>query len=268
VRGLSRAGDVLELETSRDRLRARCVVAADGVHSPLARLAGWRAPVEAIPAIEAELDVDPGGLGERARDPVFDFGRVPAGYGWTFPKRAHVSAGVLTTARGRGGLRAQLERYGSGIGLGGVAGEARGWLIPCHPRRDGFARGGVLLAGDAAGLADPVTFEGISLALWSGRLAAACLLAQAFDPARAGAAYERALRAEILRDLGWARLAARLLYRWPRLTQAAFERAGPRFTEALADVFAGQATYRGAMSRPGAWLRVVRSQAPAHSIRP
>lgn len=257
VRELESRADEVVLATSRGAVRARHVIAADGVHSPLARLAGWTRPLAAIPAIEAEVDVDPATLGDRADAAVFDFD-APAGYAWTFPKRAHVSAGVLTVERGRGGLRAELDAYLARVGLAGRAFEAHGWLIPTRPRRDGFARGRVMLVGDAAGLADPVTAEGISLALWSGRLAAESVLANEGDAPRA---YERALAREILPELRIARMLAYVLYRRPRVTRVLFETAGHPFARAMAEVVSGRAGYRALLTRPSNWLRLGRSGA-------
>jgi len=242
---------------ARGEVRARHVIAADGVHSPIARLSGWNEALDAIPAIEAEIDVAPATLGDRAENAVFDFGDAPSGYAWTFPKRAHLSAGVLTTERGRSGLRAELDRYLARLGLDRHACEARGWLIPTRPRGGGFARENVLLVGDAAGLADPVTAEGISLALWSGRLAAESVLA---GGTRASQAYERALAREILPELRVARALAHVLYRRPRITRALFERAGAPLARAMADIVAGRTSYRALVSSPSNWLRLTLSK--------
>ncbi|MBL8862200.1 MAG: geranylgeranyl reductase family protein [Planctomycetes bacterium] len=258
VTGLDARDDLVVLATQRGELRARTVIVADGVHSPLARLAGWTGALDAIPALEAEVDLAPKELGDRADLAVFDFGDAPAGYAWTFPKRAHVSAGILTTERGRGTLRADLERYLARLGLAQRARDVRGWLIPTRPRRGGLARGRVLLAGDAAGLADPVTAEGISLALWSGRLAAQATLA---EPGSAGRAYERALAREILPELRVARLLAHVLYARPRAAEFLFARAGAALARAMSAVVSGRAGYRALLRDPSNWLRLAGGRA-------
>src|SRR5207237_5418402 len=71
--------------------------------------------------------------------------------------------------------------------------EKHGFLIPLALRADGVVRGRVILAGDAAGLADPLTGEGISAAIESGGLAARAILDGAGDPARMAERYEHAL---------------------------------------------------------------------------
>src|SRR5205823_68793 len=104
----------------------------------------------------------------------FDFGAIRAGYAWVFPKRAHLTVGVLSCARRVPDLKAALARYAASLGLVPAAPpEVHGSLIPVRPRPGGFARGRVLLAGDAAGFVDPVLCEGITHAVASGRAAAA-----------------------------------------------------------------------------------------------
>jgi geranylgeranyl reductase family protein len=241
VHGFERTPAGFALATSRGTYAARALVAADGVHSALARLAGWSEPVHAIGALEAEVASAPERSPAPLQDALFEFGSVPRGYAWSFPKRAQLSVGVLSVGRGRS-LRAELARHLAAHGLQRARAEVSGWLIPARPRQR-CARGGVLLAGDAAGLADPITFEGISLALWSGRLAAEALLAHADDPRAAGRAYERRLAREILPDLRLARALARLLYRRSGGTHALLARVARPLADGLVEVMAGRASY-------------------------
>src|SRR5438093_595335 len=124
-------------------------------------------------------------------------------------------------------------------------------LEPRHVRLDTgagpLARERMLLAGDAAGLADPVTAEGISLAARSGGLAADAIIASALDPPRARAGYHEALR-PMLAELRVARTLARLLYEYPRARRWMFRRVGQPLGEAITDVFLGVRTYRGSVA--------------------
>jgi geranylgeranyl reductase family protein len=123
------------------------------------------------------------------------------GYGWIFPmneRRANV--GILldeaTLARSRRDLRGLFatwfersplyrERFG-----GSVVSDVRGGIIPSGRRNRAIGR--VFLAGDAAGVADPFTAEGIFQAMSSGKLAARSL-AQSPDVETARRRYEREL---------------------------------------------------------------------------
>jgi flavin-dependent dehydrogenase len=91
-------------------------------------------------------------------------------------------------------MHALLDSYFGRIGLAPIEKqERRGFVIPVSPRRDGLASGRVLLAGDAAGLADPITAEGISFAVLSERVAARVLLETRLDPRDAESRYPREL---------------------------------------------------------------------------
>ncbi len=74
-------------------------------------------------------------------------------------------------------------------------------VISIKPRGQNLARGRVLLAGDAAGLIDPVTAECITYAIWSGQLAAHAILDCTFDPAKVRGRYQSLVSAEILVEL-------------------------------------------------------------------
>jgi flavin-dependent dehydrogenase len=115
----------------------------------------------------------------------------------------------------------------------------------------------VLLAGDAAGLADPLTGEGISLAILSGRLAAEALLTARLDPGVAAGVYRASLRRDILGDLRIARGLAWVLYRRPGLVRRLVPRLGQLAGEALSEVVAGRRTYRALVGSGRAWRRLL-----------
>jgi geranylgeranyl reductase family protein len=251
--------DHVELETSRGPLRARFLIAADGATGSTARAAGWTEPLHSVPALEAEVAV-PSRLLARFTDRArFDLGAPAGGYGWVFPKARHLSVGVGVFARGgaRRRLRHELSRYLDAVGLGAASVlDVRGAPIPVRPRREA-ARGRVLLAGDAAGLADPLTGEGISLAVLSGRLAAESLLATGLDPRGAARAYLASLRRNVLGDLRIARSLAWVLYRRPGLARRLVPRLGQLAGEALTEVVAGRRTYRSLVGSGRTWRRLL-----------
>jgi menaquinone-9 beta-reductase len=154
--------------------------------------------------------------------------RIYPGYGWLFPGadgQANVGIGVgLGNGRGRASLRGDLARLVALLGRrGDLSGDAQpgpvmgGWL-----RMGGTgtppAAGNVLLAGDAAGLINPLQGEGIGPAMVSARLAAEAVLA---GPARAGSAYAEAIEAAFGRYLAGAAALQRALLGRPRAASAA-----------------------------------------------
>ena len=251
--------DHVRLETTCGLVRARFLVAADGATGPTARAAGWTEPLATVPALDAEVEVTPRVLAQFADRARFDLGTPAGGYGWIFPKADHLSVGVGVFTRGaaRRQLRDELARYLHVVGLGEASlRRVRGAPIPVRPRRT-IARGRVLLAGDAAGLADPLTGEGISLAIQSGRLAAESLLAARLDPRSAARVYAASLHRSVLRDLRIARGLAWVLYGRPALARRLVPRLGQLAGEALTEVVAGRRTYRALIGSGRAWRRLL-----------
>ena len=164
-----------------------------------------------VPALECECcqESDFERLSRTAR---LDFELLPSGYAWVFPKKEHPSIGVLSARRRNARLQESLERYLALLGIHEPEKvERHGYVIPVKPRSGNLMRGRVLLAGDAAGLVDPVTGEGITYAIRSGQLAAQALLECEWDPLRTARRYQSLLEAEVLRELKSARVLAWIL---------------------------------------------------------
>jgi digeranylgeranylglycerophospholipid reductase len=158
---------------------ARVIIGADGPHSRVGRSVGrLNSPLTHAQQITVPLDRAHG-----ATD-IFLSRAMPGGYGWLFPKGdvAHVGAGVAYSERRRlpalvADLHARLVREGR---VGTRVLRRTGGAIPAGGPLDPVAyRAGalVLLAGDAAGLANPVTGAGIAAAVQSGTLAGAAAVA-------------------------------------------------------------------------------------------
>ena len=246
------------VRTSGGPLSATFVVAADGATGTAARAAGWAANVAAVPALEWEVVVPERVHARFAGTARFDFGCIPHGYGWVFPKRNGLSVGVLSTRRGHAGLDERLRDYLRRVGVVEVEHvERHGYVIPLRPVARPFIRNRTILVGDAAGFADPVTAEGISGAALSARLAAQAVVESGGDEGRARGLYGRAVRRHILPELRVTRLYCRILYHLPRLRAHLFRRSGKTLVEAAADVMAGTRTYRAVFGGPGPLLRLL-----------
>ena len=251
--------DGVEIISERGSYRAKFVLAADGVHSVTAKAGGWPDLPALAPALEYELYPAAGEDFTRFNQmPRFDFNVIDAGYGWVFPKRGHLSVGILSTHRVCPELRTKLAEYLRQIGLERVGKtERHGYLIPLAPRRGPLARGRVLLAGDAAGLVDPVTAEGISHAVRSGQLAAAALTEGHLKVDQVGPRYQALLEEHILGELRAARFLARLLYRHPLLRHSAFRLRGQSLCDFVTQVIMGETSYREALKQPANYIKLL-----------
>jgi geranylgeranyl reductase family protein len=247
VLGIGWRADEARLATTAGNLHARFVIAADGANGHLARFGGWRDKRIMAPALEWEVTVPPEILERFSRTARFDIGAVSSGYGWVFPKREHLSVGVCVLKSpcfGRRTLKQSLQHYLAAIGVAPVLSvQKHGYVIPLTPRQGPLVRERMLLVGDAAGFADPLTGEGISNAVISGRLASEALVAGALHPDSVMARYQDRIDAMILRELRAARPLARLLYGVPGLAAPLFRRHGARLTERVVDIFMGKRGY-------------------------
>ena len=213
-------GRNIKVGAGKDRVRTRYVIGADGANGVTARLAGFDSAAEPAAAIEAEVRVSDAVSARYAQVALLDFRAAPGGYGWIFGKGDHVSAGVCTVDTGaRRGLRPALDAFLAAYPelAAGTVIVQRGHRVPLAGGRGTRWRGGVVLAGDAAALADPFTGEGISYALASGRRAGGAVLSALSDPGKeyaAMTAYDRYLSSELCGDLRYARLVAAVVYRY------------------------------------------------------
>ncbi len=250
--------EAVKLATSRGPVRARFVIAADGVNSVIARKTGRPPLQDVVPALECEAYYRSDVMASLMTTARFDFGVVPAGYGWVFPKRDHLSIGVGTIHRGAANLSAQYARYLEKLGLPSAEREERhGYMIPCRPRAGLFELPRILFAGDAAGLADPVTAEGITGAVVSGQLAARAIRDAAGVVQQVQRMYRTTLTDALLADLRVARWLAWLLYDRPRWAAALLARHGPGMSELMTRIVMGETTYQAAVTRPGHYLRLL-----------
>ena len=150
-------------------------------------------------------------------------------------------------------LNVGLARYLAMLGLDRPEHvEKHGFFVTLGARAEGAARGRVLLAGDAAGLADPVTGEGISTAIESGTLAARAILDGGGEPDRVRERYDRSL-VGVRREVRIGRALARLTYEWPWIRRWVFGRHGQKIVEGMVDVLAGDRTYASVLSRGKTW---------------
>lgn len=258
---ISPSRDFVDLQTLKGTMRVKFVVAADGANSFVAREAGWGESHNLVPALEYEVFVDDPDFVRLSPTARFDFDVIAHGYAWVFPKRAHISMGILSMRRGRVNLQSALERYFQLLEITSVRKvERHGYVIPIGPRRGPLAKGRILLTGDAAGLVDPVTAEGITYAIQSGRLAGLTLIECFSKAPEVAQSYQSRLEEAILPDLRAGRFLARLMYDHPRLRRWAFKMHGQALSEVVTDVVMGKRTYAGTLKQPSNYLKLFRSR--------
>jgi geranylgeranyl reductase family protein len=245
--------------TDREALQARFIVGADGALSDTARLSGWPETRMMVPALEYEINAEDPARSPLGHCPRFDFGFFTNGYGWMFPKSGRLSIGLLTTRPKKTNLNLEFANFLELLGIARPRNPVRrSAIIPMRAQKKRLAKHRVFLAGDAAGFADPVTAEGISHAVLSGKLAARAIVESGMDPKKALKAYTANLKG-MLFDLKMAWVLSRVLYGPPKIRGLLFSMHGQKLCEAVADVFTGKRRYGRELLQPLNYLKLLRA---------
>jgi menaquinone-9 beta-reductase len=204
-------------------VRARYVVAADGMWSPVRKALGVHRPgyLGEWHAFRQYANDVTGPAAHRLYV-WFEADLLP-GYAWSFPLpggRANIGFGVLRDGERR--IRDMKELWADLLARRHVV-EALGdgfrledrhlaWPIPARIDDAVLTRGRTLFAGDAAAATDVMTGEGIGQALLTGRLAAEAILdGGARRPAVVRARYERGVRHHLVADHRMSKALGRVL---------------------------------------------------------
>ncbi|WP_010136700.1 NAD(P)/FAD-dependent oxidoreductase [Ochrovirga pacifica] len=247
VIALSSSKNGVMVETNQGTLQVQQVIAADGVYSQLAKMAGWEKDTRTlIPALEYEVEVDPKNFERLSKEIRFDIDAIPGGYGWCFPKKHHLSIGVaiIQKLKDEQKIKAYCAKYMQFLGIDEIVDIKKyGYQIPVTPRLDGFVKNNVFLIGDAAGFADPLTAEGISNAILSGKLVAKAIEESKGDLKKAAANYSKIIENTIMPELLTSMKLAKLFYSNKTVRKFLLKKYGQRFSEALTDIFMGEKNY-------------------------
>ncbi len=178
------------------RVAGRYLVGADGSAGVTAKHVSVHCGQTDL-GLELELPIGPALREQWRRTLLIDWGPLPGSYGWVFPKDDRLTVGVIASKGYGEQTRAYLRDLVERLGLAGIGPvEDSGHLTRCRSADSPLYRGRVLVAGDAAGLLEPWTREGISYALRSGL--AAGRAAAAGDPTGYASELERTLVPEML----------------------------------------------------------------------
>jgi flavin-dependent dehydrogenase len=177
VRSVDVDAEGVVVSVGRDRFAAPLIIGADGANGITARsldLGGNRAMGLAL---EGNLPRRFTGLVGFEDSVLIEFGAIAGGYGWVFPKADHVNIGVGGWVEEGKQLRAHLRSFCERHQLPfDSLEEVRGHRLPMRRPRARLGHRRACLVGDAGGLLDPLTGDGMYECFLSAKLAAeACL---------------------------------------------------------------------------------------------
>ncbi len=181
------------------------------------------------------------------------------GYIWVFPRCGHLSVGICGKGEPAQALRSRLEKYMDEKSLRYHGAEFYGHVLPSLEtpawKKNRVAGEGWIAVGDAAGLVDPITGEGLYYAMRSGDLASQVILNDAHSLTDKVQAYYGLLRRDFAADLEFGATLAkrvflgRFLFNTVPARMIHFMRRSPLFRELMQDLFAGTQSYSGLKKR-------------------
>jgi len=252
VTGMDRSASGWQLRTGAGSIDADFCIVATGARNSLRDVGTQLTPSDTMSALGYYVP------GEQA---AIDIQFLPQleGYIWIFPRCGHLSVGICGKGEPAAGLRKRLETFMTERGLPWKGSTFYSHLLPALEtkswRANRVAGDGWMAVGDAAGLVDPITGEGIYYAIRSADLATRSLLAAPGDLAAQAARYRSALRRDFAADLEFGSRLAKRVFQGRFLLGAVttrtvqFTARSPRFAAIMQDLFAGRQPYLGLKRR-------------------
>jgi geranylgeranyl reductase family protein len=253
----------LVVRTAGNVWHSRYIAFADGAKGTLRRQLGFTATMPHD--IGLDMEVMASAACPWTPDTIYiDWGAYPQTYAWAFPKAQHWSIGVKGPASQGRALVHYLRQFMQRWQLTPADGTLRylAHMLPTRAPGTPLVRQRALVLGDAAGLLEPFTGEGIYYALRSAHLAAEALTAASVSDTPPWS-YETAVDTEIMPDLAGARALQQVFDAWPWLFHS-LVRTHRRSWRALARLLRGERSFRDVeqilhrhptLVRTALWLR-------------
>ena len=245
------SADWIEISTTDNIFRSRLVVGADGAYSVVARELGMGRGIEYAVGMESEIVVPQEEMAKWKSRVQIDLGCIPGGYAWVFPKRNHLSIGAGCLASKARHLNRHHQKFLNSLSIGSYTiARSSSHFIPTCTKGRLVWQDKALLLGDAAGLADPLTGEGIYNAIHSAQLAAP-VIENSLVRGKVGLQdYQQIVERKIVSELRIARTLSKNFVRFPRLAFGMLNQSDGAW-RAMCGLICGELQYADIKGRVG-----------------
>ena len=257
VTRLQMRGDWVEISTTENTFPARLVIGADGAYSMVGRELGMDRSTDCFMGVQSETLVAEEDLTMWRSRAQMELGFIPGGYGWVFPKRHHLSVGAACVTPRARRLKTRHSEFLASLGTRSHSVlRFSSHLIPTCTKGRLILQDKALLLGDAAGLADPLTGEGIHNAILSAQLAAPVIEDLLAHEKTGLEPYQQSIDEKIISELKIARIPSKLFIRFPHLAFAMLNRSDGVW-RAGCGLMLGQVTYADIGQRAGGFKGIL-----------
>ena len=202
----------------KDVVTGAVLVGADGANSVVAHQLGLLREAEIGVGLESEVSTEPKHLESWSSTVSLDFGTIRGGYMWVFPKEDHLSIGVASFVKFCAKIQSLLENYLHFLQLGNYRQMlTKGHRLPRRRKGMAIQSGRALLIGNAAGMIDFWTGEGIYYAIRSAQMAAPAVHDYLEGKTGDLQSYENTIDEQLMPELHVARTLTRIGVWFPKL---------------------------------------------------
>ncbi|MDI6734737.1 MAG: geranylgeranyl reductase family protein [bacterium] len=232
-------------------LSCQVIIGADGANSIVAKSLNLMQGVPRSLGIQSEITVDEKILFDQKGYARLDWGTLPSGYAWLFPKAKQFSVGVGGPIIIGRELKSYYSRFREYLNLlNSKTNSFRGHLLPFRPPKMSICKERGLLVGDAAGLIDAFTGEGIFQAIISSQMAASVVYDYLNKKSDNLSKYEELIDIQLMPELLSARLCLHLFNCFSRRFHI-YMKTHERPWNAFCRILRGEKTFRSIKNELG-----------------
>ncbi len=218
VTGISWQDAQWQVKTTNGEFTSSYLIAADGVNGPMAN---WLGMPQKQKVVAASLEVSAEVSERRQNLAYFDFGSLKNGFMWSFPKADGYSFSGAYVRDKKGNpteLKTQLTNFAQKFGVDLSQSQYTEFSLNLWQENHSLDTNHALIAGEAAGVVDPLIGEGIRPAIFTGRKAAEAIIQALEGQESALAAYTDIVNQEWGSELAKANSVAGMFFKFPKIS--------------------------------------------------